>query len=309
MITIEKEVTLAQYTSFRIGGPAELFTTVSTPQQLRHAVSFAHKRGIPYYILGGGTNVLVSDSGFRGLVIRAKLEAIRLGEDEVEAQAGVELMHLVECLAQQGLSGLERLAGIPGTLGGAVRGNAGAYGTSIAETVRQVLALDTDAMELVSVPGEGCDFGYRTSTFKKGQRLVVVSALLELRRAPRQEIEEKVRETLAKRYARNLQAERSVGSFFMNPTVSDAHLVHAFESERQVRCRDNRIPAGWFIDKAGLRNRRVGGAMVSDQHANYLINTGSASARDVLELAGAIKDEVAAKTGVRLQEEVQYLGW
>ncbi|UFS72831.1 UDP-N-acetylmuramate dehydrogenase [Geomonas sp. RF6] len=309
MIIMEKEVRLAPFTSFRIGGAAKLFCAVSTKDQLRQAITFALQKDLPYHILGGGTNILVNDSGFPGMVIQMNLDGMRLRGESVEVDAGVELMRLVQCATQEGLGGMERLAGIPGTVGGAVRGNAGAYGTAIGEVVRGVVALDLERMEFIPLTREECDFHYRSSTFKKTKRLVVVSALLDLHSAPREEIAEKVEETLAKRLARNLQAELSVGSFFMNPVVTERSLVEAFEGERRVHCRDNRIPAGWFIERAGLRNRRVGGAMVSEKHANYIINTGNATARDVRELAALIRDEVAQKTGVLLQEEVCYLGF
>jgi len=309
MIAIEKGKTLAPFTSFGIGGPARIFCGAENALELRQAVELAQLQGLPYRILGGGTNLLVSDAGFDGVVIKAQLEGVHWGDNGVQAEAGVELMELVRSAARRGLAGVERLAGIPGTLGGAVRGNAGAYGACIADVVREVLALDTKTMQLVTVPPHRCDFGYRTSAFKESDGLIVVSALLELSPAPADEIEARVQDTLERRLAKNLQAERSVGSFFMNPVVHDAQLVRDFERERQVHCRQGRIPAGWLIERAGLRRRRVGSAVVSDRHANYIINTGGATASDVLELAAAIKEEVAAKTGVTLTEEVAYLGF
>lgn len=309
MMTIKQEVPLAPYTSFRIGGASRLFSAASSRWELRQALAFALQRGIPCHILGGGTNILVSDSGFDGMVVKAELAQVGVRGRTIEAEAGVELMHLVERAAAQGLAGMERLAGIPGTVGGAVRGNAGAYGTSIGEMVREVTVLDLETLEFLRLGAAECHFGYRTSLFKERGGLIVVSASLELSPAPCGQIAEKVQETLAKRLAKNLQAELSVGSFFMNPVVTDQRVVQAFERERQTHCRDGRVPAGWLIERAALRNRRVGGAMISERHANYIINTGNASARDVRELAATVQQEVAQKTGVVLQEEACYLGF
>jgi UDP-N-acetylmuramate dehydrogenase len=309
MIAIKKDVALAPFTSFQIGGPARYFTEVADAEQLQEALLFARDRDLPYRILGGGTNVLVNDSGFPGLVIKASLSGLTVAGSALEAEAGVELMRVVQHAAACGLSGIESLAGIPGSLGGAVRGNAGAYGTSIGDVVVSVQALDMEKREVVLLGREECSFRYRDSFFKRRGDMVVLCARLALCHASPPDIFRKVEETVAKRLAKNLQAERSVGSYFMNPVISDPALIEAFETERKLRCRDNRIPAGWFIDTLGLRNKKMGGAMVSEKHANYIINTGGASASDVLRLADAIKTQVRERMGIELHEEVCYVGF
>jgi UDP-N-acetylmuramate dehydrogenase len=309
MITILENVPLAPLTYIEIGGPARFFTTVENLAELREALLFSKSKGLPFGILGGGSNLLVSDHGFDGLVIRLKLEEISLAGTEINAQAGVDLTGLVLQTAQWGLSGMESLAGIPGLLGGAVRGNAGAYGGCIGEVAARVFALDAESLEMVVLDRQECAFGYRSSLFKRNQRLIVVSALLALSAGDAEDIRNKAESTIAKRIARNLQCEKSVGSFFMNPLVTDEQLIRRFEADRQVHCRDGRIPAGWLIDRAGLRNSRVGGAMVSPLHANYLINTGTASAAEMVRLASLIKSQVRAALGVQLQEEVSCLGF
>ena len=309
MITLQENIPLAPCTSFGIGGPARYLVEAGSADQLREALLLARQKGVDYYLLGGGTNLLISDSGFDGLVIRIKFDAVRWEGEEIEAEAGVDLTGLVHQCATWGLSGMEPLAGIPGLLGGAVRGNAGAYGGSIGELCGSVRALDSAMLEFVTLSRAECRFGYRDSRFKREPGLIVVSALLALAPAPVAEIRQRVAATLARRAARNLQCEQSVGSFFMNPVVADAALIERFESDQKARSRDGRIPAGWLIDQAGLRNLRVGAAMVSALHANYLVNTGGARAEEVLLLARAIKERVRAVTGVKLQEEVSCLGF
>jgi len=308
MLPIKENVPLAPLTSLNIGGPARFFAPVQSLDQLREALVFARRRGLPFRAIGGGTNLLVSDDGFDGLVLKLELTGVRRTEEMVEAEAGVDLLGLVRRTAGWGLSGMEPLAGIPGLVGGAVRGNAGAYGGSLSELTREVRALDAETLELVTFKRKECRFSYRNSLFKEEPRLVVVAVSLCLCDGDRDEIGARAEATVAKREARGLQCSLSVGSFFMNPVVEDRELIERFETEQRTRCRDGRIPAGWLIDRAGLRNTRVGGALVSPLHANYLVNEGSASAGEMLRLAALVKERVLAATGVNLKEEVSYLG-
>ena len=308
MIAIQENVPLAPFTTLKIGGPARFLATATSVAELREALLFARDKGLPFTILGGGSNLLVSDNGFPGVVIRLKMEGVGVAGCEIEAQAGVNLTELVQRTAQWGLSGMESLAGIPGLLGGAVRGNAGAYGSCIGEVTATVFALDAESLELFALERTGCGFTYRSSRFKRDPRLIVVSARLALTPGDPEAIRHKVEATIAKRTARHLQCEKSVGSFFMNPVVTDQELIRRFEEDQALRCRESRIPAGWLIDQSGLRNTGVGAAMVSARHANYLVNTGQASAEEMVRLACLVKKRVRDAMGVQLQEEVSCLG-
>jgi UDP-N-acetylmuramate dehydrogenase len=309
MITPQENIPLAPFTSFGIGGPARYFAQAGSADELRDALLLARQQGLAYYLLGGGSNLLVSDRGFDGLIIRVNFDAVRRAGEVIEAEAGADLTGLVHQAATWGLSGMESLAGIPGMLGGAVRGNAGAYGSCIGEVCTSVRALNAETLDFVTLGREECRFAYRESRFKREPWLIVVSALLALAPGAPEEFRQRVEATLARRAARNLQCEKSVGSFFMNPVVADPELVGRFESDQKVHSRDGRVPAGWLIDQARLRNLRVGAAMVSALHANYLINTGGARAEEVLALARLVKERVRAVTGVQLQEEVSCLGF
>jgi UDP-N-acetylmuramate dehydrogenase len=309
MITLKEQIPLAPFTTLGVGGPARYFAEARSLDELREALKTARERGLPWYLLGGGSNLMISDRGLPGLVVRMLCDAVQRLPDGVRAEAGADLTALVHQAADWGLAGLEPLAGIPGSLGGAVRGNAGAYGGSIGEVCAEVTVLDARSLELASFPAEECRFSYRSSRFKADAGLIVVAARLRLQTAAAEEIREQVAATLARRAARHLACSGSAGSFFMNPLVHDRALLERFEREQQVRSREGRIPAGWLIDQAGLRSLRVGAAQVSPRHANYLVNTGGASAREMLELARLVKARVKAATGVELMEEVSRLGF
>ncbi|HEY3308749.1 MAG TPA: UDP-N-acetylmuramate dehydrogenase [Desulfuromonadaceae bacterium] len=307
-LVIEENVPLAPFTSFGIGGPARYFTSISNAEELRAALYFVQQRGLSHFILAGGTNILVSDQGFNGLVIKMGLDAVDHEGNVITAQAGAELGRVVERATDLSLSGIESLAGIPGTVGGAVRGNAGAFGTSIAELVKKVLVVDVETFELLCFSRDECQFDYRNSIFKSKRSMVVVAVDLALSEGHLEEIRQNVKHTLEKRSVIT-EKERSVGSYFINPIPSDDLLIKKFETDRQIRCRNCMIPAGWLIDQANLRGTRVGGAMISEKHGNYLINDRAATATDVLNLAELVKRKVREKMGVELQEEVNYVGF
>jgi len=307
-IVIEENVPLAPFTSFGIGGPARYLARPHTEEELETALSYARQRELDYFLLGGGTNILVSDKGFDGLVIKLELNSVSIEGRTITAQAGAELARVIDVAAENDLSGIECLAGIPGTVGGAVRGNAGAFGTVIGDILTDVVALDGDSLRVSTYSAEQCFFEYRSSMFKKNRGLVVVSARLALSVGRKDKIREKRNKTLEKRTV-FMENERSVGSYFINPIPDNGALIKKFENDRKVQCRNCMIPAGWFIDQAGLRGLRIGDAMVSEKHGNYLINAGAATADDVIKLATMIKQVVHEKMGIELHEEVNYVGF
>lgn len=305
---IQEKKSLAPLTSFGIGGPARYFVEAFTREELKEALLFAKERYLPYFILGSGTNVLISDRGFPGIVIKPELHGLTVMERSIQAETGVTLMEIVDRAAAHGLAGMEPLAGIPGTIGGAIRGNAGAYGASVGDLVQSVQILEAESMEIHDYLREQCRFEYRGSIFKNKPNLIVVGVRFMLSQGSTEALQQKVAAILTQRNAKNLQDEKSCGSFFMNPTVAD-NLVKAFEADQKMACKNNKVPAGWFIDKLGLRGKRIGGAMVSEKHANYIINAGDATAEQIRTLVALIKEEVRKKMGVELQEEVNYVGF
>lgn len=309
MLAVKSAVSLAPFTSFKIGGPAEYFVEAETIAQFVEALDYAKERELPVFVLAGGSNLLIADQGVRGLVIRIANASLRIHGETLTADAGARLLDVVQAASAAGLAGLERLAGIPGTFGGAVRGNAGAFGTEIGQTVARVKAYDRKTGELRELNQAECAFRYRSSIFKTRPELLILSAELKLVPGERAELERINRETIAKREAKHPQDARCAGSFFMNPVVQDERLLSEFERDTGTPSKDGKLPAGWLIDHVGLRGKSIGGAQVSPKHPNYFINTGNATAEDVVMLASVVKQRVRTELGVELKEEVQMVGF
>lgn len=311
MIDMKENVSLAELTSFRIGGLAKYFVQIKSVEDLKEALNFSKENKTEFYVIGSGTNLLVNDGVFDGLIIQMKMNSICVEDELITCEAGVPLIKAVNFSAGEGLSGIEALAGIPGTVGGAIRGNAGAFGTEIEAVVKKVTALNVETGNIEEFSNEESDFSYRSSVFKKNKNLIVLSTTLELKKEEVAVVQEKAKETIMKRTSRGLNGVRSAGSFFMNPVVENNQaLLDEFEKETGTPARNNTVPAGWIIDKAGLLGKQIGGAQVSPQHANYIINeSGTAKAEDVIMLVSYIKQQVRDQFGVQLQAEVNYLGF
>ncbi len=308
-LRIRENVPLAPLTTFEIGGPARYFTEVRDDDGLREALQWARERSLKHAILAGGSNVLVSDEGFDGLIIHLISAEVRpLYEDSqrsdlcIVADAGCHLLALIRAGAQDDLGGWEKLAGIPGSVGGAVRGNAGAFGSEIKDFVVKAGALHVETGEIREFTNEECDFSYRRSFFKDHPEWIVIRAKLQLAPTKREKSQKLIDETIAEREKRHLQNVKAAGSFFMNP-VAPQNVIDMFESEKGVQSKESRVPAGWLIEKVGMKGATVGGAIASLQHPNYLVNMGSATAQDVKALAIQIKEKVLNDFLVSLTEE------
>jgi UDP-N-acetylmuramate dehydrogenase len=306
MQDIRKSVSLAPLTTFGIGGPAQYFVDVRSESEVREAIEWTRKEGMPFVVLAGGSNVLVPDDGIIGLVIRVRGDLYEFGEGFVDAWAGTNLFALIQAMSRLGWGGWEKLAGIPGSVGGAVRGNAGAFGPEIKDFIQNVIALNTRTGETKEMSNDECDFSYRHSFFKDNPEWLVLRARLQLQKVAPEESARRVEETIAEREKRHLQNVCAAGSFFMNPTAP-AHIVEMFEKEKQVKSREGRVPAGWLIEKAGMKGAMVGDAIASLQHPNYIVNQGNAMAADVRALAEKVRAAVREQFGVVLQEEAALL--
>lgn len=306
MLQIKENISLAPLTTFQIGGPARWFVEARNQNEIKEAVSYAHEHNIPFVLLSGGSNVLVPDEGIHALVIHILEGEYAFSGNALRADTGCNLLQLIKAGSAREFGGWEKLAGIPGSIGGAVRGNAGAFGTEIKDVITVVRALHRDTLESRSFIHPYMTFAYRDSTFKQNPEWIITSVTVELLRVKREESEKLIADTIAEREKRHLQDVRAAGSFFMNP-VAPPEIVALFEQEKKVKSRQSRVPAGWLIEKAGLKGAVVGGAVASEQHPNYIVNTGRASAKDVLALAAKIKDEVQKKFGVEMQEEAAVL--
>lgn len=309
MFALKRNIPLSEHTTFHIGGPADFYAEASGALEIAQALEYADKHHLPAYILGGGSNVIFPDAGFRGLVIKLQDGGIHIHGDKISAGAGMPLFNVVWAAKDASLAGIESLAGIPGSYGGAVRGNAGAFGTEIGDAITAVKGFDRDTGMIREFKRDECKFTYRSSIFKENPNLLILSADIKLRQGNKEELEQIIKATVAKREKKHPQDAWCAGSFFMNPVVKDEKLRKEFEKDLGMKPKDEKLPAGWLIDHVGLRGKKIGGAMMSTLHPNYLINTGDAKAEDVITLASLVKTRVRDELGVKLKEEVQYVGF
>lgn len=306
---LRENISLAPLSTFQVGGNAQYYTEVSGALELAEAFEYAEKNKLPYFVLGGGSNILFADQGFRGLIIHMVGGGVNVTGETVTAGAGIPLARVVEGAQEAGLAGMEKLAGIPGSFGGAIRGNAGAFGVEIGTLVASVKTLDRYSGMVQEHRQEKCQFQYRNSLFKQNPKLVVLSAQLRLQPGDKEGLKHIMDETRALRESKHPQNVKCAGSFFMNPLVKDEQLLKEFEKDTGNASKDGKLPAGWLIDHVGLRGKKIGGAQVSPIHPNYLLNTGTATARDIVMLASLIKTRVRDELHVRLKEEVQFVGF
>lgn len=308
---IEKDVTLAPFTTFKIGGPAKYFVEADSPDELIEAIRWAKAKCEKFFVLGGGSNLLVGDNGFNGLVIknvsgRIFRQNIRNG-CKASCDSGLPLARVVQSAIRNSLTGMEWAVGVPGTVGGAVRGNAGAYGMSMQDIVESVTVYKPDTDETIELATKDCGFMYRHSSFKENN-WVVLSCVINLMKGN----EGKIAELIGK-YAKSRRDSQPkypcAGSIFKNiPTseIDDNELIEEAKNDGVIR--NDKLSAGWLISKLYFKGKEVGGAMVSHEHANFIVNKSfNATASDVMMLISMIKQKVRVEYNIQLHEEVQYL--
>ncbi len=285
---IKKNIFLRNYTTFRIGGPAKYFFVAKTKEDLTKAIQMAKKSNLPFFILGGGSNILVSDKGYNGLVIKIKNQKSKIKNNRILAEAGLALNRLVELSLKNNLTGMEWAVGIPGTIGGAIYGNAGAFKKSMKDLIKEVEVFDTKDEKIKIFKNKDCKFGYRDSIFKKKKNLIILSASLQLKKGKKMKIKEKIKRYLNYRKETQPLNFPSAGSIFKNP---------------------KNFYAGFLIEKCGLKGKRIGNAKISEKHANFIVNLGNGKAKDVKKLIKLIKKKVKNKFKIELEEEIQYLSF
>ena len=281
---VKQNEPLAKETTFRIGGPADLFYEAKTSDELIAAVKAARQLEVPFFILAGGSKLLVSNEGFRGLVIKIFSSSFSILNSRIRAGAGVPLKQLVVAAADAGLAGLEFAAGIPGTIGGAVVGNAGAWQKNIGSRLKSVYVLQPNN-QLVWLNQKDCHFAYRQSRFKTSGE-VIIKVELKLRKGNREIIKKRIIKNLIRRQKQ--PQEPSAGCIFINPKSKSA---------------------GELIEESSLKGKRIGNAQISSQHANFIVNLGQAKANEVLQLIKLAQSVVKKKFGVKLEKEIRLLGF
>ncbi len=301
---IENE-SFAKYTTLKIGGPVKVYSEVTNEQELINAIKFAKEKGLQYIVIGSGSNLLVSDDGFDGMVIRLTENGIVRNGNRVYVKAGTSLSELVEFTVNEGLSGFEKLIGIPGTVGGAIYGNAGAYGQTISDSLVRVKVLK--GIEVVWMENADCEFSYRHSGFKDTKDIILeVEFLLQVGNS--EELKKASSEILAIRLQKYPNGIACPGSFFKNVEagkLSTGQLKNIPEDKIMF----GKIPAGFLLEAVGAKGKSKGGIKIADYHANLLINTGGGTASDFIALANEYKNKVREKFGIELEPEVQLIGF
>ncbi len=304
---IQKNILLKNHTTFKIGGPADYFLTVTKKEDLIKAIKIVKKIKLPVFVLGGGSNVLVSDNGFRGLVIKIQFTQLSLkSKDIVLSEAGVVMKDLVDISLKNSLAGLEWAGGLPGTFGGAVRGNAGAFGGEIKDSILTAEALDNN-LKLRKLSNKQCQFSYRSSIFKK-KNWILISALLKLKKGIKKDLLNISKSHIEYRKEKHPLEYPSAGSVFKN--VDFKELSPKFQTVFKDKVKKDPfliVPAAWFIIGAGLTGKKIGQAQISEKHSNYIVNKGGAKAEDVLQLIELVKKVVKEKYSITLEQEIQYL--
>ena len=285
---VKTDEPMSAHTSFRIGGPADYLLRPSSGRELQELVLLCRERNLPYFIMGNGSNLLVSDAGFRGAVIRLgkNLSGIKIDGERIHAQCGALLSTIAAAAMNDSLAGFEFAGGIPGSLGGACVMNAGAYGGEMKQVLERVTVLDESGQICELAAGE-LELGYRSSVFQK-RPLIALDAWIRLRRGERSEIEELSQDLRTRRQEKQPLDLPSAGSTFKRP---EGYF------------------AGKLIMEAGLRGAGVGKAMVSEKHCGFIVNAGGATAEDVISLIHLVREKVFMQFGVQLEPEIRMLGF
>ena len=303
---VRRDEPLARHTRFGIGGPARIFGETASAETFVRALEMVRASEEKFAVIGGGTNLIVSDEGFPGIVLRYTADRMLQAGDRVSVDAGAVLQDLVDFTVDRGLKGLETLAGIPGSAGAAVYGNAGAYGHSISERVRKVRFYDGREIRLFD--NEQCEFHYRESVFKRNKDWLILSAELRLETADAAELRRTADDIVKVRNQKFPPTMKCAGSIFKNLLMRELPESVRGQVPEQV-VREGKVPAAYFLEQVGAKGMRHGGIHVADYHANLIYNAGDGTAGELCELIDDLKARVRRRFGLELEEEVQYVGF
>jgi UDP-N-acetylmuramate dehydrogenase len=304
-LKVSENVPLSQLTRFELGGPAALLVDASTSDALIRAIEVIGDSALRWTLIGGGSNLVVDDAGFAGVVVRYVGSQIEIDGSQVHVEAGARVQDLVDLTIEHGLKGLETMTGIPGWVGGALYGNAGAYGHSIDERVERVRFFDGNS--LVEIDNQACEFRYRESVFKQHKDWVLVSATLRLSPDQPDALKSSADKILEIRNQKYPPTLRCAGSIFKNLILSEIPFQVQAHIPQQV-IREGKVPSAWLLEQAGAKGLQRGAIRVADYHANLIYNEGGGTSLDVRNLVDELKSRVEERFGLVLEEEVQYVG-
>lgn len=310
---ITTNVSLKDYSNYKIGGPASYFLEISTKEELLEGLNKWKEMGLDkrIFILGKGTNVLISDKGFDGLVIHNNIQGLQRKGEDLTIGAGVLVSDLLDFCIENSLSGFEWAGGLPGTIGGAVRGNAGAFGGETKDSVKEVFSFNLQSKTQHLRRNKDCNFDYRYSVFKSREGLneIITSVILKLKFRDKDLIKQSVLEKIDYRKAKHPLEYPNIGSIFKN--IPFDNLSPQLQVEWREYIKNDPfpvIPVAKVIFLSGLKGKKVGDAQISEKHTNFIVNLGSASSEDVKKLIEQARQLVNEKFGIVLEEEIIYLG-
>lgn len=305
-LRVEADAPLSRYTRFGLGGPAAFLADASTEGALQATVTHLRREQIPFVVIGGGSNLVVADKGYSGVVVRYTAKRISLEGAQVTVDAGADLQALVDFSIDNGLAGIHTMTGIPGWVGGAVYGNAGAYGRSTHESIQSVRLFD--GSEFHEFTNEECRFRYRHSRFKDDKRLIIVSSKWDFLAGDASALRKHADGILAVRNAKYPPEMKCAGSIFKNLLLAELPASAQAEVDPKV-VREGKVPSAYFLERVGAKGIRNGDIHVADYHANLIYNVGSGTASQVREIVDELKARVRDRFCFDVEEEVQYVGF
>ncbi len=313
---IQKNVPLSAYSNFKIGGSADYFLEIFSEEDLLKGLGewrkisknfFSDKKNI--FVLGGGTNILFSDTGLRGLVIKNSIGGINISGNNLRVGAGVDIAEINRFCLENSLSGLEWSGGLPGTIGGAIRGNAGAFNGETKDSVEEVLSINLKTLKIIKRNNKDCNFSYRSSIFKTDAfEEIIISAVLKLSKGDKSKIAEETNRRIEYRRNKHPLEYPNIGSIFKNIPLKS--INEGLKNELSEYVKNDPfpvVPAAKLIFLANLKGQRVGDVMISEKHTNFIVNLGRGRAEDVKRLIIIIKKEIEAKFAISLEEEIMYV--
>ncbi len=296
---------MAKHITLKIGGQAKLFIVVNEEKELLDVINLSKKFGVDFLVIGKGSNLLVHDKGYNGLAIKNEIQGITTANGFVRVKSGTILQNLIDFLIESGFSGMEKMAGIPGTVGGAIYGNAGAYGQTISDNLIRTKVFDKGEIKWFSK--QACKFGYRESIFKEND-FIILEAEFKFERAKTNQLERTAREIVKLRLQKYPKRMLCPGSFFRNVSVKEVSQESLKEIPEE-KIVFNKIPAGYLLSRVRARGKSKGDIEIADYHGNLFFNKGKGKASDFYYLAKLYRDKVEKKFGIKLEPEVQLVGF
>lgn len=305
-VILKRDEPLSRYTRFGLGGPAAVLLDTPDDTSFIKALAIARNSKLPVEVIGGGSNLVCADAGFNGIILRYTGDDISSDGNVVSLSAGAVLQDLVDYTIRQGLAGIQTMTGIPGWVGGAIYGNAGAYGRSMHQNVVSVRFVDGDSIR--EFDNAGCGFRYRHSTFKDNKQWIVLSTAISLTPADSTEMAKQAEDILSIRNAKYPPTMKCAGSIFKNLLLDDLEEHVRAQVDPKV-IRDGKVPSAYFLEQVGAKGMTNGDIHVADYHANLIYNAGHGTACQVREVIEDLKARVRAKFAFDVEEEVQYVGF